>query len=30
LAADAATRYIRLNDAVADLGKNYEELAKMA
>ena len=30
LAADAATRYLRLNDAVADLGKNYEELAKMA
>lgn len=30
LAADAATRYIRLNDAVADLGKNYQELAKMA
>ena len=28
LAADAATRYIRLNDAVADLQKNYDDVVE--
>ena len=29
LAADAATRYIRLNDAIADLQKNYDSMTQL-
>lgn len=29
LAADAATRYIRLNDAIADLQKNYDSMIQL-
>jgi len=29
LAADAATRYIRLNDAIADLQQNYDKVTSV-